>query len=116
MSVCFDGIGEMVATFHVAEGGEVLVGDAVTLTDGATVGMGASGNVLCGIVTCVDEDGCAAVQVGGFAQAGYTGTAPTVGMNALCVDGKGGILVKSGGMNCLVVSVDTHDKTCIVKL
>lgn len=116
MSVCFEGIGQTVATFLVEEGCELTCGDAVALTSDAAVGLGESGGHLCGVVVSVDEDGCAGVQVDGFAKVAYTGTAPAVGVNGLGVDGEGGVCAVDGGGEYLVASVDTAEQTCVVKL
>ena len=56
----------------------------------------------------------AAVQLRGYVQAAYTGTAPALGFASLVADGSGGLRVAGTGetgRNCLVVSVDTTGKT-----
>lgn len=116
MNICFEGIGETVATFCVEEGAELTAGQAVVMTGNGEVGPGTDGNALCGIVVGVEEDGCAAVQVGGMAKAGYTGSAPAVGWNVLAVDGQGMVKVGETGMNCMVVSVDPDAATAVIKL
>lgn len=116
MSVCFEGIGGNVATFLVEEGCSLAGGEAVTVTGDGTVGLGSSGGWICGVAVSVEEDGCAGVQVDGFVRAAYTGSAPTVGVNELGVDGAGALCAVSGGGKYLVVSVDTAEQTCVVKL
>ena len=116
MNICFEGIGEVAATFCVEEGTELTAGQAVTLVSDGTVGLGADGGALCGVVICAEEDGCAAVQVSGMGKAGYTGTAPVIGWNVLAVDGAGKIKTGETGVNCMVVSVDTEAKTAVIKL
>lgn len=117
MNICFDGIGDMVATFAVEKGAELAMGDAVAAVDNATVGLGADGGLPCGVVVSVEEDGCAAVQVGGFACVKYSGTAPAAGWANLCVDGTGKVKVTSGsGIHVLVAAVDTAAMTAVIKL
>lgn len=116
MNICFEGIGEVAATFCMEEGAELTAGQAVTLVSGGTVGLGADGNALCGVVICAEEDGCAAVQVGGMGKVGYTGTAPAIGWNTLAVDGTGKVKTGENGMSCMVISVDAEENTAVIKL
>ena len=102
MDICFEGIGQIAATFRTD--GEVLPGMAVALTKEGAVGIGA--------------DGAAAVQIGGAAKVGYSGSdAPEPGWQGLACDGQGGVkAVSTGGLKCLVLAADTQDKTIVVKL
>ena len=89
---------------------------AVVLTGDSTVGLGKAGDAPCGMVLSVNN-GMAAVQVSGMVKVGYSGTAPAVGMGIIAGDGAGKIkTVTTGGINCLVVSVNTNDNTAIIKL
>lgn len=115
MSISFDGIGEVVATFRVS--GSVAPGSVVCLTDSGEVGPGSSGGHPCGVALSVSEDGFAGVQIGGLAEVRYSGTAPEAGWSALCADGDGGVkTVSTGGSSYLVVSVDEGAKTAVIKL
>ena len=106
MSVAFDGIGACLLTFKA---GQVAKGDIVAMTDNDTVGTAAANAAPVGIVLNKRLD-WAAVQVAGYAQVTYSGTAPKVGWNSLAADGSGGLrTVTSGGRNCLVVSVDSEN-------
>lgn len=129
MSISFDGIGEVAATFQAEEDNTLKAGDAVCLTGDMEVGLGKDGDIPCGVVLSVAEDGCAGVQIGGLAQVRYSGTtAPQAGWCTLCADGAGGVSVpnssgdgekaKTGTQNAmyLVVSVDTVEKTAVIKL
>lgn len=118
MSISFDGIGEVAATFRLEEDSKVKVGDVVCITGDGEVGRGTAGDRMCGVAVSVSDDGYAAVQTDGLAEIAYTGTtAPTAGWNALKTDGTGGVCVpESGGTSYLVVSVDTGKKTAVVKL
>ena len=60
--------------------------------------------------------GNAAVQVGGFAQVGYTGNVPAMGYTKLSADGTGGVKGDTAGTEYLVAAVDTVKKTVTVLL
>jgi len=114
LDICFEGVGQAAATFQVD--GEVLPGMAVTLTDNGTVGLGADGDLPCGVLLGGVRDGAAAVQIGGAAKVGYSGAAPKAGWQKLACDGMGGVKAADGGLNCLVLAVDEDEKSVIVKL
>lgn len=115
MDICFEGVGQVAATFQAD--GELLPGMAVTLTGSGTVGKGADGKLPCGVVLSGVRGGAAAVQIGGAAKVGYTGTAPKAGWQGLALDGEGGVkTAATGGLNCLVLAVDTDAKTAVIKL
>ncbi len=120
MELSFEGIGQVAATFATQEAQEkkLAIGHVVTLTAGGTVGLGTAGAAPCGVILALEKDQKATVQVDGFVQVAYTGdTAPTVGWDALGVDGSGSVqAVAAGGLNCLVVQVDTAAKTAVIKL
>lgn len=116
MDICFEGVGQVAATF-VVDGEGLQAGMTVALTGSGTVGLGADGDAPCGVVLGGVRGGAAAVQIGGVAKVGYTGTAPAVGWQGLACDGKGGVkTVTTGGLNCLVLAVDTGEKTVVIKL
>ena len=113
MEISFEGIGQVAATFAAAD--NVQPGMAVALTGDSTVGLVKAGDVPCGMVLSV-KGGMAAVQVAGMAKVGYSGTAPTVGYGAIACDGAGKIkTVTTGGINCLILSVNTGDSTAVIK-
>ena len=116
MDICFEGVGQTAATFQVE--GEVQPGMAVALTQSGTVSKGAADALPCGVVLGNVRGGAAAVQIGGAARVSYSGdTAPAVGWQALGCDGAGGVkTVTTGGLNCLVLAVDTTAKTAVIKL
>ena len=114
MEFSFEGIGQVAATFAAAD--VVQPGMAVALTADSTVGLGKAGDALCGVALSV-KGGMAAVQVSGMVEVGWSGTAPAIGMGTVAVDGTGKIkTVTSGGVNCLIVSVNTGDSTAVIKL
>lgn len=113
MTVSFEGVGQVCATFL---GGGLTEGHVVKLTGNGTVGACAADDAFCGVAVCCKDDACT-VQVGGFVSVGYTGTAPAVGWKALAADGSGGVkAVTSGGVTCLVADVNTTAKTVTIKL
>ena len=115
MDICFEGVGQVAATFQADSG--VLPGMAVALTGNGTVGLGTDGGLLCGVALCGVRGGAAAVQIGGAAKVGYTGTAPKAGWQQLALDGKGGVkTVTTGGLDCLVLAVDEDEKSAVIKL
>lgn len=136
MNISFEGIGEVIATFLAEEDSEVKPGDVVCLTGNDQVGLGEAGDIPCGVAATVSKDGCVGVQIGGLAEVSYSGSAPAVGWNMLAANGEGGVSVAApavaalaesgkdestaataaGGVNFLVVSVDTVNGTAVVKL
>ena len=114
MEISFEGIGQVAATFMVE--GDIQPGMAVALTADGTVGLGKDGDGICGKVLST-KNGMAAVQISGMAKVGYSGTAPAIGHATVGVDGNGKIkTVTSGGLGCMIVSVNTADRTAVIKL
>lgn len=118
MSISFEGIGEVMATFLKDEDSTVKPGQVVCITGNGEVGLGTAGTVPCGVAATVSKDGYVGVQIGGLAEVAYSGdTAPTAGWNTLAADGAGGVSIPAkGGASYLVVSVDTTAETALVKL
>lgn len=115
MDVCFEGVGQVAATFQ-AEGDALQPGMAVTLTGSGQVGLGSTGDALCGVLLGNVRGGAAAVQIGGVAKVGYSSnTAPATGWQELACDGSGGVTT-GGGAKYLVLAVDEDEKTVVVKL
>lgn len=115
MDICFEGVGQVAATFQVD--GAVQPGMAVALTGNGAVGLGGDGDAPCGVLLGGVRGGAAAVQISGVAQVGYSGdAAPAVGWQGLACDGAGGVKTAAGGVKFLVLAVDTNAKTAVVKL
>ena len=118
MEICFEGIGQVVATFRT--GDETLkAGMAVTLTGNGEVGLGGDGKPLCGVTVGAARGGAVAVQIGGVVKVGYAGKETfNVGYVTLTCDGDGGVKTADGtdGARCLVLAVDKEEKTIAVKL
>ena len=113
MSVSFEGVGQVCATFL---GGGLTEGQVVKMTGTGTVGSCGATDAFCGVALCCKEDACT-VQVGGFVSVSYSGTAPVVGWQTLAADGKGGVkTAESGSVTCPVVDVDTTAKTVTILL
>lgn len=114
MEISFEGIGQVAATFMAD--GDIQPGMAAVLTADGTVGLGKAGDAPCGMVLCV-SNGMAAVQVGGMVKLGYSGTAPAIGWGMIAGDGTGKVKsVTSGGMTCLIATVNTAESTAVIKL
>lgn len=123
MSVSFEGVGQVCATFL---GGKLTEGQVVKLTGSGTVGACSAGDSFIGATLCCKDDACT-VQVGGFVTVSYSGTAPTVGWCALTADGNGGVKAAAAseaaedkaaesGRMLPVVGVDTTAKTVTILL
>lgn len=113
MSVSFNGIGQVCATFL---GSGMVEGDVVKMGSRATVQKCGAGDTFCGVALCCKEDACS-VQVKGFVSVAYSGTVPAVGVALLAADGSGGVkTVETGGQSVLVVDADTAAKTVTILL
>ncbi len=88
-------------------------GKAVALVDNNTVGYGTDGDALFGVLTKVEHDGLASVQVKGFA-VGLAGTASATAINKFAaVDGKGGVKSAGTGVvsNGYITAFDSSSKS-----
>lgn len=104
MNISINGYGENTATFGTQ--GIVCASQPIKMTGNLTVGPCEAGDDFTGVAVNVKNE-YAGVQLAGFAEVGYTGTAPVVGYCSLTADGKGGVAVGENGRKYLVVSVDT---------
>lgn len=115
MGISFEGIGQVLATFAVEEG--TAAGSMVAVKENGTVGTAGDGDLPCGLLVSAEEDGRGAVQLEGMVSVSYTGTAPALGYSQLVCDGQGGVrTAESGGLSCLVVSVEEESQTAVIKL
>lgn len=112
MRISYEGIGHVSVTFPVdgCNMWEVCKFDA----DGLIVSC-YEGDAFVGIVENISPD-TAAVQIHGFAEVKYTGTAPEPGYVKLYADGKGGVCMNEAGREYLVIEVDTAASTAIIEL
>jgi hypothetical protein len=114
----FAGIGERLVTFKNA--GAVVaadIGKAATLESDSDVDAGVADEVLAGKIRQVNGDDVS-VQVKGYAEFDYTGTAPTAGAwNKLECAAAGKVQIDAtNGHEFFVVSVDATAVTCVVDL
>ena len=117
MDICFEGIGQVVATFQ-AEDEALATGTAVKLKGSGIVEVGNENDLLCGVTVGAVRNGAVAVQIGGVVKVKYSGAEPAVGWAALACDGAGGVKTAggAGGVTCLVLAVDKDEQTVVVKL
>lgn len=107
MSVAFYGTQETVLSFEA--GDSVTAGWPVVISDNNQVADAEDGGIPAGVALHA-RNGIAAVQVKGYAELPYTGTAPGLGWSALAADGLGGVKTDPASRACLVVSVDADNK------
>ena len=112
MKVAFDQIGHISATF-AADSGEA--GQVCKMAGNGKVAPCGAGEEFIGVMEDIRK-GCCAVQLHGFAELAYSGSAPALGYAELVADGNGGVKTGTGGRTCLVVSVDTNAMKAIVEL
>ena len=113
MDICFEGIGQMVATFAAEK--KLDPGMAVTLKESGTVGLGDGNSPLCGITVGAERSGAVAVQIGGVVKVKYSGNKPAVGLATLTCDSEGKVTAGGeGGVSYLVLAAD--EESVIVRL
>ena len=117
MDICFEGIGQVIATFQ-AEDEALATGTTVKLKGSGIVEVGNENDLLCGVTVGAVRNGAVAVQVGGVVKVKYSDAEPAVGWTALVCDGDGGVKTTgdAGGMKCLVLAVDKGEQTAVIKL
>lgn len=108
MSVSFGGTAEVVLSFEA--GTTLTAGYPVALSGNKKVSNAADGAVPMGIALH-ERCGVAAVQLKGYVELPYSGTAPALGWSVLVSNGAGGVKTASAGLSCLVINVDTAAKT-----
>ena len=117
MTVSFKGWKERVATFEAAS--DIEAGSVVKVSGNGQVSACSAGDKFAGVVLSC-RGGFAAVQLEGYAEISYSGTAPAVGYQLLCADGSGGVKTAtigqseqafSKGREHLVAAVDTTAQT-----
>lgn len=111
----YEDIGQVIVTMEAQAG--VQAGMAVSLAGNSLAAVCPAGTAFCGLAAHV-RDGHAAVQVGGFVRAGYSGqTAPAVGWNLLAGDGSGKVAADAeNGRKVLVTEVDESARTIVMYL
>ncbi len=114
MSVSFLGFDEKTLTFSTAA--DLTPGTLVKLSSSKTVAACAADDAVFGVViSCRNCLAC--VQIGGYVVLPYTGTAPTVGLNALCAGSSTALEVDTtNGREKYVLDIDTTAGTCGILL
>ena len=112
MKLSYEGIGAWSATFAAKQD---MSGQVVKITTADTVEPCADGNAFCGVAG-PERNGVCAVQMSGFAEVPYTGSAPAVGKTTLSANGSGGVKADPSGAAFWVVSVDKTAEKCVIKL
>lgn len=111
MSVAFNGIDNQVVTFQADQG---EAGDTMAMEDNNRVTVAPSGAAPVGVLQG-KRCGHGAVQIRGYVQVSYSGSAaPSLGWNSLVANGNGGMRMAASGETgraCLVVHLNTVEKT-----
>lgn len=110
MSVAFKGFNEKTLTFKT-DSTTLSVGTPVSISSNGTVSPTTSGNEFIGVAGKT-KNGYVDVQLSGYVKSSYTGTAPSVGRVTFGANGSGGVkVVTTGGISCIVLSVDSTSST-----
>lgn len=112
MKAAFEEIGAIRATF-AADSGEK--GQVCRMEANGKVCPCADGEQFVGVMEGI-RCGCTGVQLHGFAEVDYTGSAPALGYVNLLANGSGGVKTGTAGRAHLVVSVDETAKKIIIEL
>lgn len=112
MKVGFEAIGRVAATFATDE---IKANGMCKLAADGKVTRCADGEVFMGLMETV-RNGFCGVQLHGFAQVDYTGTAPGLGYVKLAANGAGGVKVSENGRAHLVVAVDENAMKAVIEL
>ena len=111
MKVSFEGAGEVLLSFLNASGANAAGdGKLVKMSANNTVAVCADDDRFCGLCIHADSE-TADVQLKGYVELEYSGTAPTVGWATLLAAGAGKVKADSDGAEFLVLKVDTTAKT-----
>ena len=112
MNISYEGIGHIGVTFPADN---CVVGHVCKMgAEGKVTGC-AAGEAFCGMVETAHGDQ-AGVQIHGFVEAAYTGSAPAMGYVNLSADGSGGVKADANGRAYLVVKVNTTTMTVTFEL
>ena len=110
--VSFKGIGQWCATFM---GAQLQEGSVVKVNANGEAAACENGEAFIGAVICTDGE-AATVQLGGFAEVSYSGTAPALGYTGLVADGKGGVQAGESGEKHWVVDKDETAQRVMILL
>ncbi len=101
----YKGFNENICTFETS--GQVEAGQPVSVCENCTVKATENGMEFHGVAVN-SRNGAASVQLTGYVELPYTGSAIQVGMVSLAADGQGGVVLNENGKKVLAVSVDTE--------
>lgn len=103
MRVSFNGFDERLLTLE--SDGAIKKGGLVKMSGSGRVTLCNDGDNFIGIAVNSEEDACS-VQLGGYINMPYSGTAPGVGYARLACDASGKICTAESGREYLVLDVD----------
>lgn len=112
MSISFEQVGHMSITLPA---GSCKLGQVCKLDTAGKAAACSDDDAFCGVVESIRE-GCAGVQIHGFAEIPYSGTVPTPGYVLLSADDAGGVKAGTDGTRYLCVQADTTKKTVTIEL
>ena len=101
----YKGFGESALTFGTAE--KEIAGKALTVVANDKVAISAEGDSFCGVGLSVRGD-IATVQMGGYCQLPYEGSAPSLGVCARAAAKNGAVKSADTGRTVTVLNVDTE--------
>lgn len=103
MSISYNGFNTKVLTF---EGKNISTDCPVQINNDGTIKNAVSNADFIGV--CVSKNGdFAGVQLEGYVEVSYSGTAPAYGYATLAADGNGGVKASDDGISHLVIKLDT---------
>lgn len=113
MKFSFGSIGDVCATF--VSDTEIAKGVPVKLIGNGAVAKCADGDEFIGIVTA-SRGNLATVQLKGFAEVPYSGTAPALGWQGIAAAASGKVKASATAIKRLVADVDTVKSTVTVMM
>ena len=113
MSISLQGFQEAYVTLLAPDQSPPTPGTVITMKEGMVVATPEDAGLFAGVLTHLDEDGCALVQLKGYVKVPYTGTAPAYGYTPLCSDATGKVktpAAQAAGRYVLVCDLDTENQ------
>ena len=107
MNISYEEIGQVLVTCPAEK--SVVRGQVVKMGANGLVAPCANGERICGLAVSVAEDGCAAVQMRGFAQIPCTDSGVKPGFVKLVSNGTGGLRKASSEGACTEALVMSND-------
>jgi len=106
MKVSFEGIDENIVTFYNNKDKGAESGAPVRMSAACEAAQCADGERFFGVAVAGDTE-FVAVQIKGYVEMGFTGTAPGIGFGKLAANGTGGVKTADAGSEFLIIDVDT---------